>query len=311
VTAAILATGLTKSYGTARALDSVDLKVDEGAIFGFLGPNGAGKTTMLRLLTGLARPSSGSVSILGHEVRGFRGAVSADVGFLPDVPAFYDWMTAQEYLRFAGRLFGLERSALTNRAEMLLDFAGLAGVTTKIGGYSRGMKQRLGLAQALINAPKLLLLDEPTSALDPIGRKEVLEMIESLRGRTTVFFSTHILGDVERVCDSVAILDHGRVLTQAPMSELKARYGRQKILLEVTAGAEKMSALIRKQAWASAVTLADPSVGRIEITVTDVAAAQSEIPRLLAAQHARLVSFEAGEFDLEDVFVELVGQANS
>jgi ABC-2 type transport system ATP-binding protein len=307
VTAAILATALTKSYGAAKALDSVDLAVDDGAIFGFLGPNGAGKTTMLRLLTGLARPSSGSVRILGREVHGSRGSASADVGFLPDVPAFYEWMTAQEYLSFAGRLFGLERTALTNRAGMLLDFAGLAGVTTKIGGFSRGMKQRLGLAQALINAPKLLLLDEPTSALDPIGRKEVLEMIESLRGRTTVFFSTHILGDVERVCDSVAILDHGRVLTQAPISELKARYSRQKIVLGVTAGTETLSAAIRKKAWASDVAPTDD--GRAEITVTDLAAAQRELPELIAAQGIGLVSFDAGEFDLEDVFVDLIAEA--
>ena len=147
------------------------------------------------------------------------------------------------------------------------------------------------------------------TALDPIGRKEVLEMIESLRGRTTVFFSTHILGDVERVCDSVAILDHGRVLAQAPMSELKARYGRQKIVLGVTDGAEKVTGLIRKQAWTSAAALA--ADGRIEISVTDVAAAQREIPKLIAAQGTGLVSFEAGEFDLEDVFVDLVGRANS
>jgi ABC-2 type transport system ATP-binding protein len=309
VTQAILATGLTKNYGASRALDAVDLSVDEGAIFGFLGPNGAGKTTMLRLLTGLARPSSGTISILGHEVRGSQGGAQADVGFLPDVPAFYDWMTAQEYLKFVGGLFGLERSALITRAGMLLDFAGLAGVTTKIGGFSRGMKQRLGLAQALINAPRLLLLDEPTSALDPIGRKEVLEMIESLRARTTVFFSTHILGDVERVCDSVAILDHGRVLTQAPMSELKARYGRQKIVLGVTGDTARLAGQIRQQKWASAV---EPAAdGRLEITVTDIAAAQGQIPQLLAADHAGLVSFEAGEFDLEEVFVELVGRANS
>jgi ABC-2 type transport system ATP-binding protein len=309
VTPAILASALTKTYRGTRALDSVDLSVDEGAIFGFLGPNGAGKTTMLRLMTGLARPTSGSVSILGHPVRGARDAARAEVGFLPDVPAFYDWMTAQEYLSFVGGLFGLERSALSSRAGMLLDFAGLTGVKTRIGGYSRGMKQRLGVAQALINAPKLLLLDEPTSALDPLGRKDLLDMIASLRGRTTVFFSTHILGDVERVCDSVAILDHGRVLTQGPMSELKARYGRQKFVVKVTEGTDQLSSLIRQRAWAAAVATADG--GGIEIRVTDVARAQHEIPRMVAEQRVGLISFEAGEFDLEDVFVELVGEANA
>ncbi len=302
---AVLAVALTKSYRGVRVLDAVDLTVEEGSIFGFLGPNGAGKTTMLRLMTGLTRPSGGRIEVLGHDVAGAGNAIRANIGFLPDVPEFYAWMTAAEYLSFAGDLFGLERRVVTKRSGMLLELAGLSGVTTKIGGYSRGMKQRLGVAQALINAPKLLLLDEPTSALDPIGRKDVLDMIESLRGRTTVFFSTHILGDVERVCDSVAILDHGRVLTQAPMSELRTRYGRRTILLEVTDSAEDIAALIAEREWVSAVIR--KADGAIEVTVTDMSRARHELPALIVARHAGLVRFEAGEVDLEDVFVELVG----
>lgn len=169
------------------------------------------------------------------------------------------------------------------------------------------MKQRLGVAQALINAPKLLLLDEPTSALDPIGRKDVLDIIESLRGRTTVFFSTHILGDVERVCDSVAILDHGRVLTQAPMSELRARYGQRSILIEVTDSADDIAALIAAREWVSVSAVVRKADGAIEVTVTDMGRARQELPALIVAQRAGLVRFEAGEVDLEDVFVELVG----
>ena len=172
--------------------------------------------------------------MLGHDVTGAGGDVRAMIGFLPDVPAFYKWMTAPQYLRFAGSLFGLRGDVLDARVAALLDLAGLAGVGTRIGGFSRGMKQRLGVAQALINAPKLLLLDEPTSALDPMGRKDVLDMLTTLRGRTTVFFSTHILADVERVCDTVAILDFGRVVAQAPIEELKARYGQQKVCLLYT-----------------------------------------------------------------------------
>src|SRR5450756_1465836 len=213
---AIRTTGLTKVFGEKRALDSVDLVVEEGSVFGFLGPNGAGKTTALHMLTGLARPTSGSVQILGHDIASAGNAVRAEIGFLPDVPGFYEWMTAEEFLRFAGGLFGIGRRVLDERLGMLLDLAGLGDVKTKSGGYSRGMRQRLGVAQALINAPKLLLLDEPTSALDPMGRKDVLDMLTTLRGRTTVFFSTHILADVERVCDTVAILDLGRVVAQAP-----------------------------------------------------------------------------------------------
>jgi ABC-2 type transport system ATP-binding protein len=305
MSAAIRTIALTKKYGEKRALDSVDLVVEEGSVFGFLGPNGAGKTTALHMLTGLARPTSGSVQILGHDIASAGNAVRAEIGFLPDVPGFYEWMTAEEFLRFAGGLFGIGRRVLDERLGMLLDLAGLGDVKTKIGGYSRGMRQRLGVAQALINAPKLLLLDEPTSALDPIGRKDVLDMLTSLRGRTTVFFSTHILADVERVCDTVAILDRGRVVAEAPIDELKARYGKQKVVVEVTDGADGFAEEIGRQTWA--IEVARGSDGAIEITVKDVGAAQREIPAMVAARQIGLSRMEAGEMGLEDVFVELVG----
>src|ERR1035438_3461495 len=302
---AIKTTGLTKTYGEKRALDDVNLVVPEGSIFGFLGPNGAGKTTTLRILTGLARPTSGSVQILGHDVAMAGNEVRADIGFLPDVPGFYEWMTAEGLLRFAGGLFGIGGPVLEQRVAMLLDLAGLGAVKTKIGGYSRGMKQRLGVAQALVNAPKLLLLDEPTSALDPIGRKDVLDMLTSLRGRTTVFFSTHILSDVERVCDTVAILDQGRVVAHGPINELKARYGVQKVVVEVTSDGDELAEEIGRQSWATAV--ARGSEGAIEITVADMSAAQREIPAMVAARNTGMSRMEAGEMGLEEVFVELVG----
>jgi ABC-2 type transport system ATP-binding protein len=304
VSAAIEAVGLTKTYGQVRALDGLDLIVDEGSIFGFLGPNGAGKTTMVRLLTGLAHPTAGTVNVLGSPVRAGEG-VGTRMGYLPDVPGFYDWMTGRDFLRFAGRLFGIPKPQLTSRMEMLLDLAGLADVETKIGGYSRGMRQRLGIAQALINAPRLLVLDEPTSALDPIGRKEVLEMLASLRGRSTVFFSTHILADVDRVCDTVAILDRGRLVVQAAMQELKTRYGGHKLVLEVTDGADALAAEITAQPWAAAVARGPNST--IEVTVSDMSVAQRAIPTLVAARGLGLSRFESGEVQLEEVFVELVG----
>ncbi|NMM32208.1 MAG: ABC transporter ATP-binding protein [Cellulomonas sp.] len=314
MTAAIQTTALTKTYGEARALDAMDLTVPEGSVFGFLGANGAGKTTTLRLLTGLARPTSGSVQVLGRDVATAGNAVRSEIGFLPDVPGFYDWMTAPELMRFAGGLFGIGRTVLEARVEMLLDLAGLTGVATTVGGFSRGMKQRLGVAQSLVNAPRLLLLDEPTSALDPMGRKDVLEMIASLRGRTTVFFSTHILADVERVCDTVAILDRGRVVAHAPIDELKARYGAQKVVVEVTDGADELAEEIGRRTWAGAVARkstagngGNGSSGPIEVTVTDVEAAQREIPALVAARGLGLIRMDAGEMGLEEVFVELVG----
>ena len=301
MTAAITLEGLTKAYGGVRALDEVDLTVPEGSVFGFLGPNGAGKTTTLRILSGLAHATSGTARIFGMDAGSSRA--SAVVGFLPDVPGFYGWMTAREFLELSGKLFGLSGGVLRERVDALLDLAGLAGVDARIGGYSRGMKQRLGVAQALINAPRLLLLDEPTSALDPIGRRELLEMIGGLAGRTTVFFSTHILADVERVCDSVAILTRGRVVEQAHIDDLKARHGGgHRVLVEVD-DPERLAQVVTGAPWLRDVT----RDGRdLELDVTDLDEAYRALPATVAAQGMALRRLEAAEVSLEEVFVDLV-----
>jgi len=298
--------GLTKKFGDTLALDHVDLVVRPGVVFGFLGRNGAGKTTALRILSGLARPTSGTARVIGHDVATAGDAVRARIGFLPDVPGFYPWMTAREYLGFAGRLFGLESPMLDARADALLEMAGLAEVTTRVGGYSRGMKQRLGIAQALINAPSLLMLDEPTSALDPIGRREVLEMVASLRGRTTVFFSTHILADVERVCDDVAILELGRVVASAGIGELTARAAANRLIVELEGdgAAAAVARIIAGRAWVRSI---ETEEGVLRIAVSDLPAAQREIPSAIATAGVALRRFEIGETSLEQVFVEIVG----
>ena len=304
--AAIELRGLTKRFGDAIALDGVDLVVRPGVVFGFLGRNGAGKTTALRILSGLARPTAGTAHVLGHDVERATDAVRARIGFLPDVPGFYPWMTAHEYLEFAGRLFGLDQATLDARATALLEMAGLASVTTRVGGFSRGMKQRLGIAQALINAPSLLMLDEPTSALDPIGRREVLEMVASLRGRTTVFFSTHILADVERVCDAVAILERGRVVASAGVAELTARATANRLIVEVedSVAAAAVAGALAGRAWLKSIE----TDGRaLHLAVSDLPSAQREIPAAIATAGIALRRFEIGETSLEDVFVELVG----
>ena len=300
---AIEITRLVKRFGDAVALDGIELAVPHGSVFGFLGPNGAGKTTALRILTGLARPTSGEARILGADVSMADNVVRSQIGYLPDVPGFYPWMTARELVEFAGRLFGIERRALRERAESLLEMAGLSSVRTKVGGFSRGMKQRLGIAQALINAPSVLLLDEPTSALDPIGRRDVLEMIASLRGRTTVFFSTHILADVERVCDTVAILDRGRVVANAPIAELKRRAAVDRIVVEVDGDATTLLRELEHRPWLRALEHSD---SQITLSVTDLKAAQHELPAAIAATGLGLKRLEGTEKSLEDMFVELV-----
>jgi len=304
MTSAIELIALTKVYGDTRALDGATLTVPAGAVYGFLGPNGAGKTTTLRILAGLARPTSGEARVFGRDAVKATTAVRADIGFLPDVPGYYHWMTADGFLRFAGRLFGVDGPVLEQRVASLLDLSGLKGVTTKIGGYSRGMKQRLGVAQALISAPKLLMLDEPTSALDPMGRKDVLDMISALRGRTTVFFSTHILSDVERVCDTVAVLHDGRVVREAPIADLKHSGAATRVLVEIADRPAEVASLLAEEPWTGECV----REGRtITCAIEDVESARRRIPQVVAGLEASLVRVEELEPTLEDVFVELVG----
>jgi ABC-2 type transport system ATP-binding protein len=299
---------LRKVFAGTVALDGLSLSVPEGSVFGFLGPNGAGKTTTLRILAGLARPSGGSARVLGCDAAGGTAELRSLVGYLPDVPAFYKWMTGAEYLRFAGSLFSLSGAALQRRVDELLELSGLADVDTKIGGYSRGMKQRLGVAQALVNAPRLLLLDEPTSALDPIGRREILEMISALRGRTTVFFSTHILADVERVCDTVAIIDQGRVAALAGIDELRQRRGGlHRLSIEVD-DREALARALRDAPWVRGVEPGES--GPLLVSVDDLDVAQREIPAAVARLGLALRRLDDDELSLEDVFVSLIEGAD-
>ena len=308
MTLSVAVEDLTKAYPAHTAVDRLTMSVPQGSVFGFLGPNGAGKTTTVRMVLGLARPTSGSVSVLGRDVGSSSDTDLAGlrrrIGFLPDVPGFYPWMSARDVLRFAGSLVGVKGAGLATRTESLLDLAGLSDVRQRVGGYSRGMKQRLGIAQALIGAPDLLVLDEPTSALDPIGRKAVLDMVSALGGRTTVFFSTHILGDVERVCDEVAILDKGRLVTQGSVEELKTRYGGSiRYALEVSGGTEELRAVLSSEPWVS--RMVDMATG-VELTVKDVDLARRRVPAIVAGLDVGLVRFEPIETSLEDVFVSLV-----
>jgi ABC-2 type transport system ATP-binding protein len=300
---AIVLTDLVKQFGQTTALAGVTLTVPAGSIFGFLGPNGAGKTTTLRILTGLARPTSGTASVLDVHMPDPTTALRRLIGYLPDVPAFYPWMSAREVMQFAGRLFGMASAQIEDRTTSLLDMAGLGTVKTRVGGFSRGMKQRLGIAQALINAPRLLLLDEPTSALDPMGRRDVLEMISALRGRTTVFFSTHILADVERVCDTVAILDRGRVVANGPISELKRRYSASRLAIQVDGDIDPLADALATSPWLSGLERAP---GFLRLTVTDLDAARRDVLQVLTRAPVPVRRFEVEEASLEDVFVELL-----
>lgn len=305
MTGAIDIEGLVKTYGRHRVLDGLDLQVEPGSVFGFLGPNGAGKTTVLRILLALANQTAGTVRVLDHDPRSPQ--VRALVGYCPDVPGFLPWMTAREVLESSASLFRLPAQVTTRRVGELLELTGLATTGSRVGGYSRGMRQRLGLAQALINAPQLLLLDEPTSALDPLGRRVVLELLNELRGHTTVFFSTHLLPDVERVCDSVAIIDRGRVVTAGALEQVRAQYGgvRGRLLIEVD-DAERLRVALTGQPWVVGVA-EDVTSGALALTVTDLDEAAIRLPAEVVSLGLRLRRLEPRDASLEDVFVGLVG----
>jgi ABC-2 type transport system ATP-binding protein len=223
---------MSKSFGKTSVINGISLNVPEGSVFGFIGANGTGKTTTMKMVLGLLKPDCGDIFVCGEKVHFGMTKTNRHIGYLPDVPEFYHYMHPKEYLRFCGQVVGLSDSTITKRSLELLELVGLDKVNKKIGGFSRGMKQRLGVAQALINEPKLLICDEPTSALDPIGRKEILEILRQIRGKTTVVFSTHILADVERICDRAAIIHGGKIVLDGTLAELKSRHKADGIRIE-------------------------------------------------------------------------------
>jgi ABC-2 type transport system ATP-binding protein len=252
-----------------RAVDGIDLHVAPGEIYGFLGPNGAGKSTALKILAGLARPTSGQATINGVPVSA-AGEHRRHLGYLAQDPRFYGWMTGRETLRhvagFHGRDGGTER-----RIDSLLERVGLAAAADRrTSGYSGGMRQRLGIAQALVGRPAVILLDEPVSALDPIGRRDVLDLMRELKGETTVFYSTHILDDVQRVSDHVAILDHGRLVKAAPTQVLLSSFTKNVLRVVVGGANDTTQAGIRAIGGVASVAVASATAGRIAFDVATV-----------------------------------------
>ena len=224
---------LHKRFGDKEVLRGLNLSVPEHSIFGFVGKNGAGKTTTMKTVLGLLRADEGEIFINKTPVNYGQTETNRVVGYLPDVPEFYPFMTAPEYLAFCGEITGMKKAEIKSRAAELLALVGLEGENHRIKGFSHGMKQRLGIAQALFNRPKLLICDEPTSALDPVGRKEILDVLLAAKAETTILFSTHILSDVERICTDVAFLDQGIVRVQGTLSEVKSIYQRESYVLEI------------------------------------------------------------------------------
>lgn len=292
---------LSKCFGSNKVIDGLSFSVPEHSIFGFIGQNGAGKTTTMKMILGLLKADSGSVKVCGETVNFGQTITNQYIGYLPDVPEFYPYMRPKEYLRLCGDITGMPAGRVKSRSDELLALVGLDGVNKKIGGFSRGMKQRLGIAQALLNEPKLLICDEPTSALDPMGRKEILDILLAVKGKVTVVFSTHILADVERICDHVAVLNNGGLALWGTLSELKAKRKADSLLIEFAAQADRE----RFIALYGMTNCTRTETGVI-IRTDNIAAAQARVFELLAGERLLLRRLEIAEPTIENLFLEAI-----
>ena len=233
--------GLKKSFGKTVVLKEVTFEVEKGRALGFVGRNGAGKTTTMKIIMGLLSKDGGDTYLAGKRLEKNFDYQGIRVGYLPDVPEFYNYLKPKEYLKLCGEIMGLDKKMIEVEIKELLELFELTKADKKIGSFSRGMKQRLGMAQALLGKPDLLLCDEPTSALDPIGRHDILELMKKIKTRTTIVFSTHVLSDVEEVCDDVAVLHEGRILYWGDMDQLKGSSKRPILVVELDLRAEEES----------------------------------------------------------------------
>lgn len=291
-------TNLTKRFADNEVLCGLDLCVPAHSIFGFVGRNGAGKTTTMKMVLGLLKPDAGEISISGTKVNYGQNKTNRYVGYLPDVPEFYSYMTPSEYLNFCGEICGMCRDDIRARSSKLLALVGLGDERHRIKGFSRGMKQRLGIAQALLHQPRLLICDEPTSALDPVGRKEILDILSAVREQTTVLFSTHILSDVERICTDVAFLHEGHIALQGKVSEIRNMRASEDFMLE-TADEADTAELLR-------IFHTLRKTDKNTLAFSGDRSGIYDILKYMADNKIKIQKIERLEPSLEDLFLEVI-----
>ena len=307
---AVQTTALSKTYEGGKAVDSVDLHVPRHSVYGFLGPNGAGKTTTMKMLLGLIRPTSGSGTIFGLDIEKDSPSVRRRVGYLPQEPRFYPHMTARETLRFAaGFFFSGPADRIESRVGEMLEMVGIQDKADRaIKTLSGGETQRLGIAQAQIHEPDLLILDEPAAALDPLGRRDVLAILERFRTTSTVLYSTHILDDVQRVSDMICILKDGRIVEQGPIGDVLSSGSASVFTVVIEGDIDRARAALLDQPWVDGVDVdGGAESARLRITVNDVGVAEARLQRVLLADETLVVKeFSRPAASLEDIFVDLV-----
>jgi ABC-2 type transport system ATP-binding protein len=303
VVPAIAVQGLRKAYGRKVALHDLTLTVRPGEVFGFLGPNGAGKTTTIKILTGLVSATSGEARLFGKPVTD--RTARARVGYLPEHFRFHDWLTGAGLLDFHGRLSGLSAEERRSRIPEVLRLVGLTGRgDEKVRGYSKGMQQRLGLAQAILHRPDLVLLDEPSSALDPVGRREVRDLIRQLQSEgVTIFLNSHLLGEVEMVCDRVAIVDHGRVVREGTLAEVVG--GAPEVRLTVDRADAALLSALGSHGEVLNVEPTDSGQVAVVLSISDLERVPA-VARTIVSQGVALYGLVPSRRSLEEVFVSLV-----
>jgi ABC-2 type transport system ATP-binding protein len=300
---------LSKTYKNIRALNALELKVHQNSIFGFLGPNGAGKTTTIKLMLGLTRPTTGTAHIFGMDSVSQSVSIRARIGYLPQEPHFYKYMTARQTLRFTARFFFKgPKQAIEDRVDEMLELVDLSGKADRpIRTFSGGERQRLGIAQAQVNYPDLLILDEPASSLDPLGRRDVLEVMSKLRKYTTIFYSTHILDDVQRVSDTVVILNKGELVAEGPIEELLAGSEGVIYIIHMKGDAELVLKGVQALPWVHAVKTSQHNEENIwQVSVTDPQEAEAQLLKLLVNGPVTVTEFRRKQYELEDVFMQVI-----
>lgn len=296
---------VSKQFGDTRVINDLTFEVPEHSVFGFIGKNGAGKTTTMKMILGFYKPDAGDILVCGEKVSYGNTKTNRFIGYLPDVPEFYGYMTPREYLKLCGEVTGLKRDTLGVRSDELLELVGLQNVNKKVRNFSRGMKQRLGIAQALLNEPKLLICDEPTSALDPVGRMEILSILALAKERTTILFSTHILSDVERICDNIGILNDGTLALEGSTADIRNSYRTDTVRLEI---GQQYSAAIAAQGLRSisGITNIRQDNQIIELEVSDTEEAGARILSFLLNEKIQIIRYEITEPSLENIFMKVI-----
>lgn len=295
---------LSKSFGKQKIIDNLNMSVPEGSVFGFIGQNGAGKTTTMKMVLGLLKPDGGEIKVCREPVCFGKTMSNRQIGYLPDVPEFYDYMTPVEYLRLCGKVIGMSDAETRRQSTALLSFVGLSKATKQIGGFSRGMKQRLGIAQALLAEPKLLICDEPTSALDPVGRKEILDILRKISSTTTVLFSTHILSDVERICDRVAFLNEGKIATDGTLAEVKAKHGHDSLLVAFSCD-DELRKFKEQEALRPFLSDSEENSSKIVLHSKHIEQVEHTLFLVLAEAGLHPVKIEIMQPSLESLFLEV------